>query len=31
MIKDHEPIDVFIGIDVDKTDHHAMALNRAGE
>lgn len=31
MIKDHETIDVFIGVDVGKSDHHAVALDRAGK
>ena len=31
MIDNHEAIDVFIGVDVGKTDHHAVALNRAGK
>ncbi|MBP2385405.1 IS110 family transposase [Paeniglutamicibacter kerguelensis] len=31
MIKDHETIDVFIGVDVGKSNHHAVALNRAGK
>lgn len=31
MIDNHETIDVFIGVDVGKTDHHAVALNRAGK
>ena len=31
MIKDHETIDVFIGVDVGKSDHHAVALNRDGK
>ncbi len=31
MIQNHETIDVFIGVDVGKTDHHAVALNRAGK
>lgn len=31
MIKDHETIDVLIGVDVGKSDHHAVALNKAGK
>ncbi|WP_026821018.1 IS110 family transposase, partial [Arthrobacter castelli] len=31
MIDDHQHIDVFIGVDVGKTDHHAVALNRYGK
>ena len=31
MIHDHESIDVFIGVDVGKTNHHAVALKRAGK
>lgn len=31
MIQNHESIDVFIGVDVGKTNHHAVALNRAGK
>lgn len=31
MIQDHESIDVFIGVDVGKTNHHAVAMNRAGK
>lgn len=31
MIHNHESIDVFIGVDVGKTNHHAVALNRAGK
>ncbi len=30
MIKDHESVDVFIGVDVGKTGHHAVALDRKG-
>ncbi len=30
MIKDHESVDAFIGVDVGKTNHHAMALDRNG-
>lgn len=31
MITEHETIDVFIGIDVGKTNHHAVAVNTAGK
>lgn len=31
MIQKHESIDVFIGVDVGKTNHHAVAINRAGK
>lgn len=31
MIKDHEHVDVFIGVDVGKTDHHAVALDKNGK
>ncbi|GAA4381817.1 IS110 family transposase [Paeniglutamicibacter cryotolerans] len=31
MITEHETIDVFIGVDVGKSNHHAVALNRAGK
>ncbi len=31
MIKDHHLVDVFIGVDVGKTNHHAVALNREGK
>jgi hypothetical protein len=30
MIENHESIDVFVGLDVGKGDHHAVALNRSG-
>lgn len=30
MITDHELVDVFIGVDVGKSEHHAVALDRAG-
>jgi hypothetical protein len=30
VIKDHETVDVFIGVDVGKTSHHAVALDRTG-
>ncbi|WP_026821272.1 IS110 family transposase, partial [Arthrobacter castelli] len=31
MIDDHQHVDVFIGVDVGKTEHHAVALNRDGK
>ena len=31
MINEHETIDVFIGVDVGKSNHHAVALNKAGK
>lgn len=31
MIKDHELVDVFIGVDVGKSNHHAVALDRNGK
>ncbi|QCB97360.1 IS110 family transposase [Arthrobacter sp. PAMC25564] len=31
VIKDHHLVDVFIGVDVGKTNHHAVALNREGK
>lgn len=31
MIKDHHLVDVFIGVDVRKTSHHAFALGRTGK
>ncbi|MBD8045438.1 IS110 family transposase [Arthrobacter sp. Sa2BUA2] len=31
MILEHESVDVFLGLDVGKTGHHAVALNRAGK
>ena len=31
MIKDHELVDVFIGVDVGKSNHHAVALDRTGK
>lgn len=31
MIKGHESVDVFIGVDVGKSDHHAVALNKSGK
>ena len=31
MILEHEGVEVFLGLDVGKTGHHAVALNRAGK
>lgn len=31
VIVDQQDIEVFIGLDVGKSDHHAIALNRAGK
>lgn len=31
MIDNYDTVDVFIGVDVGMSDHHAVALNRAGE
>ena len=31
MINEHETIDVFIGVDVGKSNHHAVALHKAGK
>ena len=31
MIDNYDAVDVFIGVDVGKSNHHAVALNRAGE
>ncbi|MGO1598633.1 MAG: IS110 family transposase [Brachybacterium sp.] len=31
MISEHDNVDVFIGIDVGKTDHHAVAIDRTGK
>ncbi len=31
MIPDHQHVDVFVGLDVSKCDHHAVALDRAGK
>lgn len=30
MIKDHKLVDIFIGVDVGKSNHHAVAIDRAG-
>jgi transposase len=31
VIEEYESVDVFIGVDVGKSDHHAVALDRAGK
>src|SRR5699024_3597823 len=31
MFPDHDTVDVFIGIDVGKADHHAVAVDRDGK
>ncbi len=31
MIKDHEQVDIFIGVDVGKSNHHAVAIDRKGK
>jgi len=31
MIDEYERVDVFIGVDVGKGEHHAIALDRAGK
>lgn len=31
MIGNHESIDVFIGLDVGKGEHYAVAVDRAGK
>ncbi|MBP2215788.1 IS110 family transposase [Arthrobacter sp. CAN_C5] len=31
MIKGYESVDVFIGVDVGKSDHHAVALDKSGK
>jgi hypothetical protein len=31
LIKEHELVDVFIGVDVGKSNHHAVALDRTGK
>ncbi|KIS25639.1 transposase, partial [Arthrobacter sp. SPG23] len=31
MIRNHENVEVFIGLDVGKGEHHAVALDRAGK
>lgn len=31
MLKDHEQVDILIGVDVGKSNHHAVAIDRAGK
>lgn len=31
LIKNHESIDIFIGVDVGKSNHHAVAIDRTGK
>ena len=31
MIKNHEDVDIFIGVDVGKSNHHAVAIDRTGK
>lgn len=31
MFPEHDTVDVFIGIDVGKTAHHAVAIDRTGK
>ena len=31
MIENYDSVDVFIGVDVGKGEHHAVTLNRAGK
>ena len=31
MIKDHDQVDIFIGVDVGKSNHHAVAIDRNGK
>ena len=31
MIRDYDQVDVFVGLDVGKSDHHAVALDRTGK
>src|SRR5690625_4022534 len=31
MISEHHSVDVFISIDVGKSDHHAVGIDRAGK
>ncbi|MBP2414848.1 transposase [Arthrobacter stackebrandtii] len=31
MINNHDEVDIFIGIDVGKSNHHAVAIDRAGK
>ena len=31
LIKNHEDVDIFIGVDVGKSNHHAVAIDRTGK
>jgi transposase len=31
VIRDHETVDIFVGLDVGKGEHHAVAVDRAGK
>jgi hypothetical protein len=31
MIENYDSVDVFIGVDVGKGEHHAVALDRGGK
>ncbi len=31
MFPEHDTVDVFIGIDVGKTEHYAVAVDRTGK
>src|SRR5665213_1511458 len=31
LIKDHDEVDIFIGVDVGKSNHHAVAIDRMGK
>ncbi|MDO5754022.1 IS110 family transposase [Arthrobacter sp.] len=31
LIKDHDQVDIFIGVDVGKSNHHAVAIDRKGK
>lgn len=31
MIKNHDQVDIFIGVDVGKSNHHAVAIDRNGK
>ena len=31
MIKNHDEVDIFIGVDVGKSNHHAVAIDRTGK
>ena len=31
MIENYDSVDVFIGVDVGKSEHHAVALDRTGK